>query len=306
MFRLCVQVVAVADIGGIRVDPDFDVEVPGRATGGAGLALAGELDAGAGGNTGGDLHRQGPAAADPALAGALVARVLDDRAEALAGAAGRRRHDLAEDGADSPLDLAAAAADVTPFRMAPGTAAGAVAGGAGDGGVDFNLLVYAENGIAEVDPHADQGILAAAYPRRRTGLSAAGAEEGLEDVLEREALTGVAAATEAVVGAVLISGGVVDPALLRIGEDLVGVGYGLEPVRCVRSRVDIRVQGPRQFAVRLLDLFARRFAGDSKNVIVAAQNSFLFLLVLPLLPCRPGAGPGGQEVRDADPGSAGW
>ena len=110
-------------------------------------------------------------------------------------------------------------------------AAGSFAGGAGDGGVHLELLVDAEDGVAEVDPDADQRVLAAADPGRRPGLAAAGAEEGLEDVLEGEALAGVAAAAEAVVGAVLVAGGVVDPALLRIREHLVGVGDGLEPVR---------------------------------------------------------------------------
>ena len=114
----CVQVVAVADVGGVVVDADLHVQVAGGAAGRARLALAGQLDPGAGGDAGRDLDGQRTAAADAALAAALVAGVLDDGAEAFAGAAGCRRHDLAQDGPDGPLDLAAAAADVAAFGVA--------------------------------------------------------------------------------------------------------------------------------------------------------------------------------------------
>ena len=141
-------------------------------------------------------------------------------------------------------------------------------------------------------------LISASWPRRTRDagprLAAAGAEEGLEDVLEGEALAGVAAAAEAVVGAVLVAGGVIDPALLRIGEHLVGVGDGLEPVRGVVPGVHVRVQGAGQLAVGLLDLLPRGFAGDSKNVVVAAQSSYLFLVVLPVVrgkKSRVGPGP---------------
>ena len=86
-----VQVVALADVGGVVVDPDLHVEVAGGAAGGAGLALAGQLDAGAGGHAGRNLDGQGAAAADPALAAALVAGILDDGAEALADCRRGRR-----------------------------------------------------------------------------------------------------------------------------------------------------------------------------------------------------------------------
>jgi len=66
-------------------------------------------------------------------------------------------------------------------------AAGAFTRGAGDGRVHFQLLVDAEDGIAQVDPDADERVLAAPDAGRGTGGSA-GAEEGVKDVLEREAL----------------------------------------------------------------------------------------------------------------------
>ena len=111
-----VQVVAAAAEDWVRALGDLDVEVARRAAAGADLALAGELDARAGVDAGGDLDRDRAAGADPALAGALEARVGDDGAVALAGGAGLRGHDLAEERALHLLDLAAAAADVAGRR----------------------------------------------------------------------------------------------------------------------------------------------------------------------------------------------
>jgi hypothetical protein len=48
-----VQVVAVADEGGMRRDVDLDVQVAGRSAARSNLALTAELDAGAGVDTGG-------------------------------------------------------------------------------------------------------------------------------------------------------------------------------------------------------------------------------------------------------------
>ena len=87
----------MAGEGRVRVDVDLDVEVTGRAAAGADLALLGELDAGAVVDTGGDLDVEGATRADPAVAGALAARVGDDRAEAAAGGARAQRADLAEE-----------------------------------------------------------------------------------------------------------------------------------------------------------------------------------------------------------------
>ena len=93
-------------------DDDLDVEVARGAGAGADLALAGQLDAGAGVDAGGDPDLQRAAGADPAVAGALEAGVGDDRAVALAGGARAGGHHLAEERALHLLHLAAAAADV--------------------------------------------------------------------------------------------------------------------------------------------------------------------------------------------------
>ena len=112
-----VQVVAPALNVGVRVDRDLDVEVAGRAAAGADLALAGELDPGAGVDAGRDLEGQRAAGAHPAVAGALEARVGDDRRRSPGRSAhGPGGHDLAEEGALHLLDLAAPAADVAGAR----------------------------------------------------------------------------------------------------------------------------------------------------------------------------------------------
>ena len=80
-----VEVVAAALEDRVAVDRDLDVEVAGGPGAVPDLPLPRELDPGAGVDARGHLERQGAAGAHPAVAGALVARVGDDLAEALAG-----------------------------------------------------------------------------------------------------------------------------------------------------------------------------------------------------------------------------
>ena len=112
----------------VRGDVDLDEQVAGRAAAGADLALLGELDPGAGVDTGRDLDGQRAARADPALAGALAAGVGDDGAEAAAGRAGPQGADLAEERALHVGDLAGAAAGLAGDRLAARRRAVAVAG----------------------------------------------------------------------------------------------------------------------------------------------------------------------------------
>ena len=72
----------------MRLDREEDVEVARRAAAHARLALAGEADARAVLDAGGDVDRQRPLARHAARAGAVVARVVDRLAAALAGRAG--------------------------------------------------------------------------------------------------------------------------------------------------------------------------------------------------------------------------
>ena len=218
---------------GCVVDVHLDVEVAGRAAAGADLALAGELDPGAGVDAGGDLHRQRAARADPAVAGALPARLGDDRAEAAAGGAGPHRADLAEERALQVHGLAAAAAGLARHRVRPGGRALAVADGAEHGRVDLELVGDAERRLGEVDVEPDQRVLARGVRgagdrgrSRRPAGTALAAEERVHDVGEREALPGTRAAEAGAVERVAAE--VVHPALLGVGEHLVGAGDLLE------------------------------------------------------------------------------
>src|SRR4051812_16397692 len=182
-----VQVVPAADEGLVRREHDLDVEVAGRPVARADLTLAGELDAGAGVDTGRDLDREVAPRAHASLARALDARVGDHGAVPLAGGARAGGHHRAEERALRGVHLAAAAADVAPPGAGARLGALAVAGGAADGGVDRDLPLAAEDGLGEVDLHPDERVLAAPLPRARTTLGAALApEEGVHDVGERE------------------------------------------------------------------------------------------------------------------------
>ena len=91
---------------GVAGEVDEDVEIAGRAAAHAGLAFAGEADAGALVDPGGDVDRERLALLDPALAAAGRAGIGDHLADAAAGRAGLLDHEEALAGAD----LAAAAA----------------------------------------------------------------------------------------------------------------------------------------------------------------------------------------------------
>ena len=159
--HLAVQVVAAAGVDRVGTDRHLDVEVAGRTRARADLALAGELDPGARVDTGGDPQLERAPGADPALARALEARVLDDGAEALAGVARPAGHHLAEERALDALDLAAAVADVAGrgagTRLGPRTTTRP----ARRRRVDDELLVGAEHRGGEVDVEPNQGVLAA-------------------------------------------------------------------------------------------------------------------------------------------------
>src|SRR6056297_3093610 len=72
----------------VLLDLDEDVEIAWRSAAHPGFTLAGKADAGAGFDTGGNVHVEGPILFDPALAAAASTGVLDDLPKARAGGAG--------------------------------------------------------------------------------------------------------------------------------------------------------------------------------------------------------------------------
>ena len=243
-------------------DVDLDVEVAGRAAAGADLALAGQLDARALVDAGRDGDGERAAGADPSVSPALVARVGDDGAEAVAGGAGTRRADVAEQRALHVLHVAVPMAGAAGDGLGSLAGAGAVAGGAHDGGVDLEVVGDAERRLREVDRQPQQGVLAALGARAGPAGRAL-AEEGVHDVVEAEALA------ESVVGAAeRVAAAVVDRALLRVGQHLVGDRDLLEAVGRVGRIVDVGMQLASEPAVRPLELVGTGVASDAEQLVV--------------------------------------
>ncbi len=253
-----VQVVAAAGEDGVRQHRDLDVQVAGGAAAGADLALARQVDAHAVGDPLRHLDLQAPTGADPALAGALGARVRDDVAVAAALRAGAVGDDLAEERALHGLHLAAPLAHIAGRDAGARGRAGPLAGLAQHGGVDLQLADAAEGRLGEVDVDPDQRILAAPVPRARPALRAA-AEERVDDVAEAEALEPVAAERAAAP--------VVRAALVRVGEHVVGGADLLETVLGVLVGVDVGVQLAGEAAVGPLDVVRARLAGDAEDFV---------------------------------------
>ena len=103
---------------------DEDVEVAVRAAAHARLALAGEADAGALVDSGGDADVERALALDPALAAAFVARIGDHLADAAAGRAGALDDEEALLGADLAAAVAHGAGAGAGARLGAGAAAG--------------------------------------------------------------------------------------------------------------------------------------------------------------------------------------
>ena len=110
-------------------------------------------------------------------------------------------------------------------------------------------------------------------PRRAAAAEAeaAAAEEGLEDVVDRA--EGAAARVEAAGAQALVPVGVVGAAPLGVGEDLVGLGRGLELLLGLGVVVvDVRVQFAREAAEGLLDLGLAGVPADAEHLVVVARH----------------------------------
>src|SRR5688572_23477012 len=230
---------AVALEQAVLLDREEDVEVPRWRRAQSGFALAGEADAGAVLDAGGDRHLQRLVLGGAALAVAGRARLLDHLAEAAAGRAGP----LDGEEALGRAHLAVAAAGRAVDRLGALLAAGAVARRArlGAGHADGRLL--AGERFLERDLHVVAQVTAA-----RPALAAAPpahelAEHLVEDVGEArggEIEAGRAAAAVAVLERG-VAEAVVGGALLVVLEDVVGFAQLLEFL--LRRRVAVVAVG---------------------------------------------------------------
>src|SRR5215467_2532417 len=180
-----VQIIAVPLEDLMRALHDLQEQVTRRATAGANLALAGQLDVRAVLDSGGDPDLHSAPGTHPAIAVALGARAADDRAEPAARRARTRRHHLAEERPGDLTDLAPAVAHVARGRMGAGRGALTRARRAHHGSVNGEFPGRAEHALGqiEIDPDGGVATAAGAAPRASRGLAAA--EEGVHDVAER-------------------------------------------------------------------------------------------------------------------------
>jgi hypothetical protein len=213
------------------------------------------------------LHLDGRLLALHARAAAVGALVNDDAAGAAAVVASPRD---GEEALGEP-DLARAPAGGAGPRSGAGLRAGALAGVASPrardldarGGPERRLLEGDLEMVAEIGP---------ARPRARTATTPEHlAEDVAEDVVDGGA--GGPAEAEALEGvlAVRVAEAVVAGALLRVGQDRVGLGRLLEALLGVLvPRVLVRVELVRELAVGALQLLLAGLPADPQDFVVVA------------------------------------
>ena len=306
--QLGVEVVAVALEELVRLLVDLQVEVAVGAAGRAGLAAPRHADAGPGGHPGGDGDLQVLAHAGAALAGAVLAGGDDDGAVALAARAGRGGHHLSQQGAGHALDVADAVALGAGDRLGAGGAAGALAGCAGDVGVDRDGAGHPEGDVGELHVDGHKRVLTAPGPGGRPAGGRSPTEEGLEDASQvAEVGAGEPAAESCPAAHGVLPAQVVHLTLVGVGEDLVGGGDLLE-LLLMAGAGDVGVQLAGLLAVGPLDLLGGGVTTDAEDLVVVGHCVLPLRLRLCggcLLTClteslwdRPG--PAGSHVSGGD------
>src|SRR6185312_12662281 len=253
-----------------------DIEIAGRPAARARLALAAQANARAVLDAGWNVDLERLLAPHAALAGADLARLVDDLAGTVAGRAG------ALDGEEALLgaDAAAAVAGRALVRLGTGFGARAVAGLARDRARHAHRGLGAAVGLLQRDLEIEAQVLAAhvgasAGPRP----AAAAIEHLLEDVAEHRAeveALGIEAARPAGAVAALEGGGavaVVGRALVGILQDVVGVIEFLELLLGVLiAIVAIRMMLHGELAKGLLDVVGARRPTDAQHLVVVLRH----------------------------------
>src|SRR5215471_1131711 len=245
-----------------------NVEIAGRSTAHARLALAREPDAGAILDARGDVDRKRALARHPPGARARRAGIIDDLAAALAGRTGP----LEREETLGVTDASLTAAGRTSLGFGAGLGAGARAALAGHRGRDAHLGGLAEIGFLQGDFHVVAQIGAALAAAAASAATAAHAEQVIEDVGE-----GGSHIAEAVgrAGAGMLEGGVAEAvigrALVGILEDLVGLVDLFEAdFATLIAGIAIGVPLHRELAEGGLQFTVVHRALDPENVVIAA------------------------------------
>ena len=265
-------------------------EVARRAAAGAALALAGQAQARAGVDAGGDLDVDGALLRDPSLAGTVGARLGDDIAIALAVRARLRGADLAQDRALRHDHLTATVALGAGDRLPIVSPARPVAGGAHDVGVELDRLGHPEDRLRQRQPGTDQLILTAPDARLRPARRHTAPEHRTEQIADIEPLASERAESAetthvgkriATSRAHRIAPAVEDGPLVRVAQNFVCLVDLLEFLLGVRVGGHIRMHLHGHLAVGLLDLIGAGVPGDAEDrvVIRGAHRWFSFILL---------------------------
>src|SRR5688572_18180525 len=213
-----VRAVALED----RVLPhhDLDVQVPGGAAVPARFALAREPDAVSGVDAGRNLDRQPLVRAHAAVSGTNRAGILDDRAATLATRAGL----LDREDALADPHLAGTGTGFASHRRVTARGARAFALGALLDGLEIDLRRRSEDRLLEIERElvaqvgAAEHCIAPASSRSAEDVAEHVAEDVAEGIRRAEARTGPARRVQPCPAVLVVS-----RALLRIGQDLVGL-----------------------------------------------------------------------------------
>ena len=233
------------------------------------MALAGEPDPLAVVDPRRDLDGDGPFLDHAPGAAAIGARLLDPATRALAGRAGLRADELAEDASCDLLQPSAAVAGGAGRDRAARLRAVPTAARAGDGGLKGHLAGDAVRGLDEVDLDRCGKVGAAgATPAAPAAEQDVVPEEGREEV--GQAAEVHVAGLEAAAAQPRMAVAVVELACLGPREHLVRLDHLAEPLVGVRRLGDIRVELAREAAEGALDLPLAGAAPDSEQFVVVA------------------------------------
>src|SRR5262245_27208414 len=253
----------------MRSEGEKKIKVARRTAADAGLAFAGEPDAGAVLDAGRNVHGQRALARHAPRAGAGRAGIADHLAAALAVRAGALQREEALRVQDASL----AAAARTGLRPGAGLRARARAGLAGDRGRDAHLRGLAGIGLFQADLHVVAQVGAALAPAAAPAPAAAHAEEIVENVGEGRGHVAEAAAG-ARPGTVLERGvteAVIGRALVGVLEHFIGFVDFLEAgLGALVAGVAVGMPFHRQLAERGFQLAIGRRAFDLEDFVVAA------------------------------------
>ena len=261
------QVGAVALEERVRAEREEDVEIAGRPAAHAGLAFAGEADAGAVLDAGRDVDRQRALARDAAGARAGRAGIVDHLAAALA--AGQVRSSVKKPCAwrmrPAPPQVRAG------LRLGAGLGAGAGAGLAGDRGRHAHLRGLAGEGLLERDLHVVAQV-GAALAAGRGGRAPPPMPKMSSKISEKAEPK---SAPKPCAAAALLEGGVAEAviggALVAVLEDLVGLVDFLEAVLAVLvAGIAVGMPLHRELAEGGLELAVVGGALDLEHLVVAA------------------------------------